>query len=89
MPQMHGEGNFVRYTETSMTDGGKERFGVGWAWPENSRKAHYFEAGSITSLCHRWIFGGDRENDRHDSQDNCAECKRLYKRKIAKPQRER
>jgi hypothetical protein len=67
----------------------KQRLGVGWAWPENSRKAHYFEQGSMTSLCHRWMFGGVRENDRHDNQDNCAECKRLYKRKIVKSQRER
>lgn len=30
----------------------------GWAWPERSRKAHFFDEGG-RSLCGRWFFLGD------------------------------
>lgn len=47
---------------------------VGWGWPATSRKAHYFR-GSL-SLCGKWLFGGELFDDKHDSLDNCAACRR-------------
>jgi hypothetical protein len=47
---------------------------VGWGWPANSVKAHYFVQG--VSLCRKWMFFGHVENNNHDSVDNCAACKR-------------
>lgn len=55
----------------------------GWAWPGLSRKAHWFPADDLTSLCGRWLFGGIREDDRHTSPDNCAECKRRHVKQVA------
>jgi hypothetical protein len=48
----------------------------GWAWPANSRKAHYFIAGEIVALCRKWMYSGAREDDKHESSDNCTTCKR-------------
>jgi len=49
----------------------------GWSWPVNSQRAHYFPAGELISLCGRWmILGGEREDDKHDSPDNCAACRK-------------
>lgn len=55
----------------------------GWGWPGNSRKAHYFESGELISLCRGWMFGGSREDNNHDSPDNCASCKRALAKKKA------
>lgn len=49
----------------------------GWWWPLNSRKAHYMVEGR--SLCGRWMCFGtpsELDDDKHDSPDNCAECRR-------------
>ncbi len=46
----------------------------GWGFPINSKKAHYFDGDSM-SLCNRWMFLGELEDDNHDSPDNCASCK--------------
>jgi hypothetical protein len=47
---------------------------VGWGWPSNSKKAHYFYDGR--SLCMRWIFFGAVEQGKDDSCDNCVACKK-------------
>jgi hypothetical protein len=56
-----------------MTRAGKLTAG-GWGWPLNSRKAHYFGAGSITSLCNGWMYTGPREPAEYKSPDDCAAC---------------
>jgi hypothetical protein len=48
---------------------------VGWGWPANSRKAHYF-AGSNISICRKMMFFGSKEIGNDGSPDNCAECKK-------------
>lgn len=48
----------------------------GWGWPAASKKAHYFVDGR--SLCLKWLFGGHLEDNSHESDDNCVECKRRY-----------
>jgi len=52
---------------------------AGWAFPPQSRKAHYFPAGSGESLCRKIGFAFDlpREEGNDGSPDNCAKCKRL------------
>lgn len=54
---------------------------AGWALPSNLRKWHYFSAGEMRSLCQSVFFGGERFDDKHDSPDNCAQCKRAWLRK--------
>ncbi len=50
----------------------------GWGWPALSKKAHYFEDGR--SLCNRWMYMGQLEDNNLDSPDDCATCrKRLAK----------
>lgn len=56
--------------------------GQGWAWPLNSRKAHWFAAGSATSICGRWMFFGRREDTKHNSPDNCRECVRRREKHV-------
>jgi hypothetical protein len=48
----------------------------GWGFPLNSRKAHFFTAGEIISVCGRMMYSGERQDDNHNSPDNCAECRR-------------
>jgi hypothetical protein len=48
----------------------------GWAWPSNSRKAHYFY--DTRSLCGRMAFFGPVEGGNDESPDNCAECKKRF-----------
>ncbi len=48
----------------------------GWAWPLNSRKAHWFGSDG-RALCGKWLYlGADREDNKHESPDNCIACKR-------------
>ena len=51
----------------------KER-DAGWAWPLNSRKAHYFN--DCRSLCGKMLFFGKTEQGNDNSPDNCAACKK-------------
>lgn len=47
----------------------------GWAWPLNCPKAHYIIEGR--SLCGRWgYFGSELQDDKHNSPDNCQDCRR-------------
>jgi len=55
----------------------------GWGFPGNSRKAHYFLAGEMISICGRMMFAGERFDDKHESPDNCAECKRRRENAVA------
>lgn len=49
---------------------------TGWAWPLNSRKAHWFGADG-RSLCGKWMFLGEiRDDSNHESPDNCKACAR-------------
>lgn len=49
----------------------------GWGFPGNSRKAHYFPEGELTSLCGSWgFYRGDRQPDTHRSPDDCVRCRR-------------
>jgi len=53
----------------------------GWGFPTNSRKAHYFEAGSTFSLCGRYgFYRGPREPDNGESVDDCKECRKKLDR---------
>jgi hypothetical protein len=48
----------------------------GWAFPTaNARKAHFFIESR--SLCGKFAYWGEEiEDDKHESADNCAACKR-------------
>ena len=48
----------------------------GWGFPDNSRRAHYFLEGQSISLCGRWVWFGERFDDKHDHHLNCAACKK-------------
>ena len=53
----------------------------GWAWPLNSKKAHYFEGSR--ALCMRWIFFGkltrNQEVGEKPGPDDCKTChKKLF-----------
>jgi hypothetical protein len=50
---------------------------IGWGIPANARKWHFFETDGM-SLCRQWgFYRGSVYNTRHESEQNCAECKRL------------
>ena len=63
-------------------DGGSEalkrKLEQGWGYPPpGGRRSHYFSEGATESLCRRHgFYRGPREDNNHDSPDNCAECKR-------------
>jgi len=48
----------------------------GWAWPERSRKAHFFREGR--SICRRWLYVGilTRNQNRGNAPgpDDCVVC---------------
>lgn len=54
---------------------------AGWGFPGLSRKAHYFEAGSTTSLCGKWLYVGHRDSNDLKSKDDCAACRRKVEKK--------
>jgi len=60
----------------------------GWAWPLNSRKAHYFEEGR--SLCGRWMFFGSQDQPEglgeQPGKDDCVVCWRKAKQRVASTQ---
>lgn len=50
---------------------------AGWGFPAESRKAHFFPANEMFSLCRKWgFFAGRRDDSNHESPDNCAQCMR-------------
>lgn len=54
---------------------------AGWAWPDQSQKAHYFPAGSLVSGCGRWTSTGYRdEHVQSVSPDDCSPCRRAIAR---------
>jgi len=55
-----------------------EKLTHGWAWPLNSRKAHYF-ADSGVSLCGRWMFFGPINQDQQ-TQTSTADCPTCHKK---------
>ncbi len=55
----------------------------GWGWPWNSRKAHYFLDN--ISLCRGWMYCGKREDNNHDSPDNCVKCRKQLAKMNSKP----
>lgn len=55
---------------------------AGWAWPANSRKAHYYLAGEFISLCRKWAYTGERSNNKHESPDNCNDCQKRRERMV-------
>jgi len=42
----------------------------------NARKAHYFLAGELISICGKMMYAGPLEDDNHNSGSNCVDCKR-------------
>jgi hypothetical protein len=56
----------------------------GWAWPANSRKAHYFREGR--SLCSRWmiLYPPDQGTDGDHGPDDCKACWKKIDRERAK-----
>jgi len=63
-----------------------DKLEAGWAFPARARKAHYFPAGDLISLCGRWMFAGPRNDDGLDSPDDCAACRRCLNDKRAQEQ---
>lgn len=61
----------------------------GWAMTDVSRRAHYFQKGSVLSLCCKvGFYFGPRFDSDHDNEDNCAKCKKAREsllRTAAKP----
>ncbi|HDT4814095.1 TPA: hypothetical protein QHO54_001054 [Klebsiella aerogenes] len=51
----------------------------GWGFPALAKKAHYFDAGSVISLCGKWAFTGIRFDEWHEHPDNCTTCMRKRK----------
>jgi hypothetical protein len=53
----------------------------GWAWPVNSRRAHFFVNGM--SLCRKWsVFnprGGFTADNGQGGPDDCAACTRALR----------
>lgn len=45
----------------------------GWGSPLLSKKSHYFN-DDLISLCGKWMYTGELEDDKHDHPDNCAAC---------------
>lgn len=54
-----------------------DQLAAGWGWPFAARKAHWFAAGEIRSICGRWAFWGPREDSDQPSKDDCAQCAKL------------
>lgn len=52
--------------------------GAGWGWPGAARKAHYFEAGEVVSLCGKWMYTGTLTGNQGPpgGPDDCKECTR-------------
>jgi hypothetical protein len=76
---------FLRRTnkgkETIMSE---EKKPEGWAFLWNSKKWHYFR--DCRSLCGRWLclsYDVEKE-EKIDSPDNCAECRRRRLKELAK-----
>ena len=44
----------------------------GWGWPDDQKKAHFFDGGK--SYCGRVKFSGDLEKGNDFSPDNCRPC---------------
>jgi hypothetical protein len=42
-----------------------------------AKKAHYFPANDLTSLCGRWIYSDKRDPQDFISDDDCVACRRL------------
>ena len=50
---------------------------AGWRWPINARKAHYFDEGTLISICGKWMYAGPSQGDSFSrSSDDCAACRR-------------
>lgn len=59
---------------------------AGWVFPPGSRKCHYVEAGSMTSLCGKWgfIINAHRQADTGSAgPDDCAACRRKLDKALA------
>lgn len=56
---------------------------AGWGFPLNARRAHYYPAGELRSLCGTSMYGGSREDSNHDSADNCAQCRKRRARLVS------
>ncbi len=52
----------------------------GWGIPGRAKKAHYFKEGESISICGRWMYTGEREEDFDQSPDDCAQCTRKVAR---------
>lgn len=68
--------NLRGYLNDTMKRESEEPF-RGWAWPSNSRKAHYFVNGR--SLCGRWGFLGQNGDSNQGTgskvgPDDCVAC---------------
>lgn len=76
-PQALGKAIEEALARESAPSAEKER-DQGWAWPPNSRKAHYFLKGETISLCSKWMYGGEREDTLHEHPDNCSTCEKRW-----------
>lgn len=66
----------ITATATAIDEGEPEQ---GWAWPEDSRKAHYFRAKR--ALCGKWAWWGPLHDSGYHDSDTCKECKKRLEAK--------
>ncbi len=51
------------------------KLNAGWGFPLRANVPHYFQEGSIVSLCGKWMFSGHRELENHEGDSNdCKAC---------------
>jgi hypothetical protein len=54
---------------------------AGWAFGRNSIKAHWFDAGHLTSICGRGSNNNLQRAPRAALEKDCGECKRRVERR--------
>jgi hypothetical protein len=54
---------------------------AGWAFGKGSIKAHWFDAGHITSICGRGVNSNLQRANRDPKEADCGECKRRLERR--------
>lgn len=71
---------------------------AGWGWPNKSRRAHWFREAEMKSVCGKWVFFGEREEDAMPavapSEDKCFRCvdilmKPLMEKTVGRPRKVR
>lgn len=48
---------------------------AGWGYPLQANKGHYFKEGEAISICGRWMYTGERFEEK-EASFHCATCKK-------------